>query len=167
MVLTLLIEVLFRLTSFAQPLHTVIDSRCRIAGRITDRKTGEPLQGAVVFVEGTKRGAWSNDSGNYCISGVSAGIYVLQARYVGYVNERKDSVYVFENKTTTLDFPLKEWCETWADSARADVNRSDIHIYLGQVLPDLFYTPEGKQLTHRYGFEYRISGCDPRCYDEM
>ena len=54
-----------------------------VSGSITD-ENGNPLPGANVVVAGTLKGAASDASGVYSISGVSQGTHPLTASYIGY-----------------------------------------------------------------------------------
>lgn len=61
-----------------------------ISGVVTDRATGDPLPGASVLIQGTTIGTATNDEGEYKISRVPAGSYVLVATYIGYQEVRQD-----------------------------------------------------------------------------
>ncbi|UEG52969.1 TonB-dependent receptor [Mucilaginibacter daejeonensis] len=100
----LALSILFTLSvslSFAQ-------STGKIAGKITDKKTGEPLIGATLMIEGTQRGAATNVTGDYTILNVSRGTYSILVRYVGYQNKLISEVQVSNNNTTTLNITLDE-----------------------------------------------------------
>ena len=55
-----------------------------ISGCVVDAKTGEPLIGASVVVEGTEIGNASDLRGEYVIARVPAGTHRLTACYTGY-----------------------------------------------------------------------------------
>ncbi|WP_162428229.1 TonB-dependent receptor [Pontibacter pudoricolor] len=55
-----------------------------ITGRVLGADSQEPLIGASVLVEGTSKGATTNASGDFTITGVPAGNYNLRITYVGY-----------------------------------------------------------------------------------
>jgi len=55
-----------------------------IEGRVVDAETGEPLQGAHVFLSGTKLGSVTNHAGRYRIQNVSPGSYRLVFSIIGY-----------------------------------------------------------------------------------
>ena len=55
-----------------------------IEGRVVDAETGEPLQGAHVFLSGTKLGAVTNHAGRYRIQNASPGSYRLVFSIIGY-----------------------------------------------------------------------------------
>lgn len=56
----------------------------KIAGFITDAKTGEPLPGVNVVLKGTSMGAATDIEGYYVILNVPPGTYTLEASFVGY-----------------------------------------------------------------------------------
>lgn len=78
----------------------------RIEGTITDIKTGEPLPGANVFIQGTNLGAASDLKGKYFIPNVPAGTYTIVARYIGYETKEMTNIRVQANQTFELDFKL-------------------------------------------------------------
>ncbi len=59
-----------------------------IKGKVVDSNTGQPLPGANVLIAGTTIGAATNISGDFTITRVPAGEYVLIASYLGY--QRKE-----------------------------------------------------------------------------
>jgi len=79
----------------------------KIAGVIVDARTGEPLPGANVLIEGTDRGAACDADGYYYIIRLEPGIYNVQARMMGYKNVTKTEVRVMSGHTTPLNFELE------------------------------------------------------------
>lgn len=55
-----------------------------ITGRVTDRRSGSALPGATIIVGGTTRSATTDAQGQFRISELTAGEYVVRARYIGY-----------------------------------------------------------------------------------
>ena len=55
-----------------------------ISGRVVDARTGEPLIGASVAVEGTELGNAADLHGEYLITRVPVGTHRLRASYTGY-----------------------------------------------------------------------------------
>ncbi len=78
----------------------------KIAGKVTDRETGEPLIGANVVIEGTDRGAATNINGEYVILNVPIGEVTLVASYIGYQQITIRDVLIKSNETRTVDFQL-------------------------------------------------------------
>ena len=79
----------------------------KIAGRILDADSGEPLPFANVIVEGTTMGAASDFDGYYVMLNIPPGPYTLRASMVGYQPMRVENVNVSIDLTTTIDFQLQ------------------------------------------------------------
>jgi len=79
----------------------------KIAGVIVDAKTGEPLPGVNVLIEGTNRGAACDADGYYYIIRLEPGTYNVQARMMGYKNITKTGVRIASGHTTPLNFELE------------------------------------------------------------
>lgn len=79
----------------------------KIAGRVTDAQTGEPIIGANVIIEGTYLGAATDMNGNYVIINVPPGVYKVKASAVGYKTVIKENVKVSIDLTTTVNFQLE------------------------------------------------------------
>ncbi|MDZ7290558.1 MAG: TonB-dependent receptor [candidate division KSB1 bacterium] len=91
----------------------------KIAGKVTDKSTGEGLPGAnVVLLAQIKDGneipldrplgAASDLDGNYVIINIPPGRYVVQTSFVGYSTIKTRDVVVSIDVTTKLDFPMTE-----------------------------------------------------------
>ncbi|MFB0516091.1 MAG: carboxypeptidase-like regulatory domain-containing protein, partial [Candidatus Neomarinimicrobiota bacterium] len=78
----------------------------KIAGKVYDAETNQPLPGANVVIEGTTLGAATDMDGNYFILNVRPGEYIVTASVIGYVQVRTTDVIVQMGLTTPLDFPL-------------------------------------------------------------
>ena len=80
----------------------------KVAGRIVDAATQEPIIGATVAVVGTPGGAATDLDGYYAILGVRPGTVTIRASYVGYAPQTVENARVQIDQTTTLDFALAE-----------------------------------------------------------
>ncbi|MDX9757586.1 MAG: TonB-dependent receptor [Bacteroidota bacterium] len=78
----------------------------KIAGKVTDRETGEPLIGANVMIDGSDRGAATNINGEFVILNVAIGKVTLVASYIGYQQITLRDILIKSNETTTADFQL-------------------------------------------------------------
>jgi len=76
-----------------------------VAGRVTDVRSGLPLGGVAVAIEGTRLGGATASDGSYRIAGVAAGAHVVVSRRIGYASERR-TVTVTAGQQTTADFAL-------------------------------------------------------------
>jgi hypothetical protein len=87
-------------------LPAIVKAQSTIKGTVVDSKTGEPLPGVNVVIEGTQRGAATDSEGTFQINKVEAGSYTLVARYIGY-QKQKRTLSIGANSTETIDFKLK------------------------------------------------------------
>ena len=77
----------------------------KISGKVTDKKTGEPLAFATISVKGSERGTNANNNSFYSLT-LPPGTYTLVCQYVGYRKEEK-SVTVGD-ADITLNFELSQ-----------------------------------------------------------
>ena len=80
----------------------------KIAGKVTDSKTGKALPGANVVITETSLGAATDENGEYFIIQIHPGVYSVEARMLGYTTVTKSEVRVSVDLTTRLDFNLGE-----------------------------------------------------------
>ena len=83
----------------------------QIKGLIRDKDTGDPLIGATVRIDGTKRGANTGLDGKYIISLVEPGTYKLIISLVGYNPVEVTNVIVKSNLTVEINQSIKETVE--------------------------------------------------------
>ncbi len=79
-----------------------------IQGRVTDKRTGDPLPFVNVVVKGTTMGAATNAEGMYQIGNLAPGTYTLVARLVGHEVQEVSGVVVTAGATTTRNIVLAE-----------------------------------------------------------
>ncbi|GAB4287406.1 MAG: hypothetical protein Kow0098_03910 [Ignavibacteriaceae bacterium] len=80
----------------------------KVAGKVTDKATGEPLPFVNVLIEGTNYGAATDLDGNYVILNVPPGRYSIKAQYIGYQPVIVTDVVVNIDLTTEVNFELSE-----------------------------------------------------------
>lgn len=80
----------------------------KLAGRVVDKQSGEPLIGANILIKDTQFGAATDLDGYYSILNLPPGNYVLQAIYIGYQTIEITNVTVSVDLTTNIDFELGE-----------------------------------------------------------
>jgi outer membrane receptor protein involved in Fe transport len=80
----------------------------KLAGTVIDKKTGEPLPGVNVIVEGTTYGASTDIDGVFFILRIPVGTYSLRFVYIGYREVAVNNVRVLTDLTTTIDMELEE-----------------------------------------------------------
>ncbi|GAB2828090.1 TonB-dependent receptor [Ferruginibacter profundus] len=59
-------------------------AKSTLSGRVTDKKTGLPLEGASVYFSDLKKGTITNANGNYSIGNLPNGNYLVEVKFVGY-----------------------------------------------------------------------------------
>ncbi|MBI1316702.1 TonB-dependent receptor plug domain-containing protein [bacterium] len=77
-----------------------------IAGKVSDKKSGETLFNAGISIEGGK-GTYADFDGNYSLQGIPAGTYNVVVQYVGYQKTTISGVKVNPGKTTVLNVLLE------------------------------------------------------------
>ncbi len=79
-----------------------------IQGKVTDSVTKDGLVGVNVLIKGTYYGATTDIDGNFEIKNVSAGIYTVIFRLIGYKEVEHTDVKVAEGNATTINVNLEE-----------------------------------------------------------
>ncbi len=77
-----------------------------IAGRLTDKETGDPMGGASVLVLGTKFGTMSDSNGKWIISKLSPGVYSVRLSSVDFSTVDLTGLEVKAGDTTKVDQKL-------------------------------------------------------------
>lgn len=127
-VLLVALLLLLQQESFAQ--------KSGVRGTVLDKKTGDPMVGAVVFLEGTDLASSTDVNGDYNISGVEVGDYLLKAIYLGY-----DSAIVaisVGKKTISQNILMEETTseiEVVQVDAKKEAAQNDVQISLTRITP--------------------------------
>ncbi len=80
----------------------------KIAGRVIDAVTKEPLAGANIILEGTTIGSSTDVEGEYYIINVPIGTYTISISYIGYGSVKHEGVRVILDQTTKVNIQLTE-----------------------------------------------------------
>ncbi len=78
----------------------------KIAGRVVDKETGEPLIGINVVVKGTSLGAATDIDGYYAILSVPPGIHTTITSMVGYSTVTVNEIRVLIDQTATVNVEM-------------------------------------------------------------
>jgi hypothetical protein len=80
----------------------------KLAGKVTDARTGDPLPGANVLIVGTELGAATNAKGEYFIINIVPGTYDVRVSFVGYATQIIKDVRIVAGITKELNVALEE-----------------------------------------------------------
>ena len=78
----------------------------KIAGRVTESGSGEPLVGCNVLISGTSSGAATDANGEYFIINLPPGSYDVEFSMIGYASYSAEGVSVNIDVTTPVDAVL-------------------------------------------------------------
>jgi hypothetical protein len=84
---------------------SVVSADGTITGTVTDASTRRPLRDVAVLLDGTTRGVRTDGSGQFRVTGVSAGQHRLRFRLIGYSSQQR-SVTVSDGASATVDVAL-------------------------------------------------------------
>ncbi len=79
----------------------------KLAGKVTDSSTGQPLPGAYVIVQELMAGAIADEKGEYVILNLPPGIYTVRSEMIGFTPVSMSRVPLSADLTTTIDFALE------------------------------------------------------------
>ena len=88
------------------PLQLMLAQTGSLSVRTVDARTGAPLPGANVTVQGTVLGGASNAEGDLLIERIAQGTYAVQASLIGYERTRVDGVSIRSGETTRLQIRM-------------------------------------------------------------
>jgi len=79
----------------------------KIAGKVVDIESNEPLPGANIVLENTQMGAATNLDGEFIILNISPGVYTLKISMMGYKTQNLTDVRVSIDLTTPVNAKLQ------------------------------------------------------------
>ncbi|MCH2023434.1 MAG: TonB-dependent receptor [Saprospiraceae bacterium] len=107
-----------------------------VRGTVYDKGTGEPLIGAIIFLEGTDFTTGSDINGDYNIIGIPPGDYTIKTIYLGY-----DSIGIVVSigkKMVTQNFLMEE-STSEMDVVQVDAKKSaaqnDVQVSVTRITP--------------------------------
>ena len=80
----------------------------KIAGKVTDLSSEEPLMGANIIIEGTSIGTAAGLDGEFFILNIPPGIYNIKIQMMGYETMLFENTKVSVNRTTNLAIKMKQ-----------------------------------------------------------
>ncbi len=149
----------------------------KLMGRIID-ENGNPLLGASVVIEDTKRGGVSDMDGYYYILNLHPGVYSVRFQFIGYASYKVEQVRISADQTRQLDAKLvpitlqgseivviakKPVLELNQTSSISSINKDDIKNLPVQSLTEIVNLQAGVVEGHFRGgrlgeVQYQIDG---------
>ena len=79
-----------------------------LSGTVTDAKTGDPLIGTTVLLEGTELGDATDVNGRYTITNIPTRTYNIKASFVGFISQTKFNIVIRSEGNIDVNFQLQE-----------------------------------------------------------
>ncbi|MDZ7331545.1 MAG: TonB-dependent receptor [candidate division KSB1 bacterium] len=89
------------------PMNVIAGVTGKLAGKVVDATTGEPLVAANIQILGTNLGAASDLNGKFVILNIPPGVVTVRANYIGYEMQTIANVRINVDLTTTIEIKLK------------------------------------------------------------
>ena len=80
----------------------------KIAGRVVDKNTSQPLAGINIYLEGTNLGAASSEDGSFFIINIPPGEYTVHFSFIGYKEVVVKNVRVQAGRTTSQNIFMEQ-----------------------------------------------------------
>jgi len=80
----------------------------KIAGRIVDGRSLQPLAGVNISIHDTQLGAATDSEGFFMITNLQPAAYNLEITYLGYTTLKKNNVVVNPGRTTVVEYKMTE-----------------------------------------------------------
>jgi len=106
-ILAITLPTLVILVCFASPLNATGTLRGTIKGRVVDLDTQSPLVGTTVSTVGTERGTSTNEQGEFTITDIPVGNYILSFSHLGYEALSRTDIIVKSKRITFVEIALK------------------------------------------------------------
>lgn len=84
------------------------DTSGKLSGTITDKRSGEPMIGVNIVLQGTTIGAATDFDGQFVIINIPPGTYSVRISSVGYGSKLVNGIEISSGQTTTLNETLTE-----------------------------------------------------------
>ena len=130
-----------------------------LAGTTSNAANAEPIEGALVTVEGTSYNANTISDGTYLIENIEIGTYTINVSAVGYLPETITGVEIFAGETTILDVAMNAIPGTIAGTV---TNSETMEAIIGATI-----TVDGTSYTATTNSsgEYTIENVEPGTYN--
>lgn len=128
----LTIAVLLLTVGFAVPVFA--QDTGKLAGKVSDAKTGRAIPFATVTVVGAGKGALTDSEGQYFIPGVPVGTFELRVQFLGYEPYVQPDVVVTADETTRLDVQMNEVVVAQEEAIEVSAERNLVEVRQGATI---------------------------------
>ena len=125
------------------PCFSLAQTSGKIAGRVVDATTGQPLAYASVVVLGTTLGATAQADGSFVIIRVPVGTHSIRAMMMGYDTATRTNIAVDADRTTSVEFSLEPKVAATLDEINVKGQREQIDFKSSSTK----HVVESKELT--------------------
>ncbi len=89
-------------------IQSLYAQRGELSGKVTDARTGEPLIGATVILEGTTIGDATDANGRYFINNIPPDSYNITVSFIGFTTVTKFNIVIRSEGNIDINFELQE-----------------------------------------------------------
>ncbi len=89
-------------------IQSLYAQRGELSGKVTDTRTGEPLIGATVILEGTTIGDATDANGRYFINNIPPDSYNITVSFIGFTAVTKFNIVIRSEGNIDINFELQE-----------------------------------------------------------
>lgn len=93
-----------------------------LRGKVTDKKSGDPVPAATIMIQGTKLGGYASNDGRFTIVNVDPGTYVVRVTAVGYAPLELKNVRISVDEVTDVVAQLQQK-DAMSEEVVVDVKR--------------------------------------------
>lgn len=123
------------------PATVALAQTGKIAGRVTDASTGDPLPGVNVSIVGSTQGTVADADGYYTIINVRPGSHDVRASFIGFTTQVREDVRVNIDLTATVNFAMSEetvGLQELVVQAERPIVQADISANVANLNPEQF-----------------------------
>lgn len=96
------------LLAVAVGVMAMTDDKVNVKGYVKDKKTLDPLIGAIVSLVGTEIKTITDEDGNFMLRNVADGTYDIEVRYTGYQTAVRKAIHVSRDSVAVVNTEMEE-----------------------------------------------------------
>ena len=100
------------------------DNNSQLTGRVISKISGNPVEHTLVYLKPGYRYAETNAQGEFVISNLEPGRYLISTRHVGYYSDQNKQIELNPGVTVTMNFSLVEKYYSTSDAIVVSATRS-------------------------------------------